>query len=60
MVGMLTDTRADKAIDLLLSRRRQDGTWRASGRRYWRRETEAVDWGDAREIVTAAAQAMLQ
>ena len=60
MVGMLTDTRADKAIDLLLSHRRPDGTWRASGRRYWRRETEAVDWGDAGEIVTATAQAMLQ
>lgn len=60
MVGLLTDTRADKAIDLLLSHRRPDGTWRASGRRYWRRETEAVDWGDAGEIVTATAQAMLQ
>jgi hypothetical protein len=64
MVGKLTDSRADSAIDLLLSIRRKDGTWRSTGRRYWRRAgqagVEAVDWGDAAPIVTAAAQAMLQ
>jgi hypothetical protein len=60
MLGMHTDPRANEAIDLLLKKRRADGSWRAGGHRYWRRETEAVDWGDARDMVTSAALAMLQ
>jgi hypothetical protein len=60
MLGLLGDPRAADALDHLRSLRRCDGTWRASGRRYWRRSTEAVDWGDAHEIVTAAALAVLQ
>jgi hypothetical protein len=60
MLGRIGDSRAADARQLLLDRRRPDGTWRADGRRYWRRTTEAVDWADARQIVTAAALAMLQ
>ena len=59
MAGRLGDPRANDALDLLLAQRQADGTWRAD-RRYWRQETEAVNWGDARPIVTAAARAMLQ
>jgi hypothetical protein len=60
MLGRIGDRRAADARQLLLDRRRPDGTWHADGRRYWRRATEAVDWADARQIVTAAALAMLQ
>jgi hypothetical protein len=56
----LGDAGAAEARQVLLDRRRPDGTWRADGRRYWRRTTEAVDWGDAHEIVTPIARAMLQ
>jgi hypothetical protein len=62
-VGQLADPRAGDALDLLLSQRRADGAWKASGRKYWSRRqsnTEVVDWGDAHEIVTAAALAVLQ
>lgn len=63
-LGLLSDARADEALEMLASLRRPDGTWRASGRRYWRLRgesgVEVVDWGDAHEIVTAAALAMLQ
>ena len=61
---MLSDARADEATELLMKRRRADGTWRADGHRYWRLSgesgVEVVDWGDAHELVTAAALAMLQ
>jgi hypothetical protein len=60
LLGMLTDSRTDDAMELLRRRRRPDGTWRAGGHRYWSRDSEAVDWGDAHEIVTPAALAMLQ
>ena len=58
--GVLNDSRADDAKELLMSRRRNDGTWRVSGHCYWRRETEAVFWGDAHQIVTSSARAVLQ
>jgi hypothetical protein len=60
VLGRLDDGRAAEARQLLLDRRRPDGRWRADGRRYWRGPTEAVDWGDAHEIVTPIARAMLQ
>lgn len=59
-LGLLCDPRCADALDLLTSLRAADGTWRASGRRYWRAATEAVDWGDAHQIVTPVALAMLQ
>jgi hypothetical protein len=64
MLGMLSDPRADEALELLVQKRRDDGTWRTSGERYWRlhgpSNVEAVDWGDAHQVVTAGALAMLQ
>jgi len=65
MLGLLSDQRAAEALELLRQKERPDGTWRASGRRYWRRGNvgtgvEAVTWGDAHEIVTPHAAAMLQ
>jgi hypothetical protein len=63
MLGLLKDPRAADAIELLNARRKPDGTWRATGRRYWRVSgsagREAVDWGDAYQIVTPAARALL-
>jgi hypothetical protein len=63
-VGRLRDPRASEAIELLRSRMRPDGTWRAGGHKYWRRHgksnVEVVDWGDAHQVVTAAALAVLQ
>ena len=64
-LGLLGDPRAADALQLLSSRRRADGTWRTSGHKYWRKlgaadYQDAVDWGDAHEIVTPAARAMLQ
>ena len=59
MLGLLDDSRADDARELLLQRRTPDGAWRADGRRYWRASTEAVNWGDAHQIVTPAALALL-
>jgi hypothetical protein len=58
--GLLDDPRTGDARDLLQSKRRKDGTWRVGGHSYWRRETEAVFWGDAHQVVTPAADAMLQ
>jgi hypothetical protein len=59
LVGRLRDPRAGDALDLLRSRMRLDGTWRVGGRRYWRRRgtsnLEAVDWGDAHQVVTPVA-----
>jgi hypothetical protein len=65
LLGRVHDPRAADALALLRARRRTDATWRAGGHRYWRRpgassQSEAVDWGDAHEIVTPAALAMLQ
>ncbi|HEV2139958.1 MAG TPA: hypothetical protein VGT01_02105 [Candidatus Dormibacteraeota bacterium] len=63
MVGRLGDRRAREALELLRARRRPDGMWCATGRRYWRQNgragVEAVDWGDAHQIVTPAALALL-
>jgi hypothetical protein len=60
MLGLLSDPRADDAMDLLRLRRKPDGTWRAGGRHYWTRHAEVVDWGDAHHLVTPVALAMLQ
>jgi hypothetical protein len=64
LVGRLGDPRAGEALDLLRSQRGQDGTWKASGWRYWslgrKSNVDVVDWGDAHEIVTAAALVVLQ
>lgn len=66
MLGRLADERASGALKLLRSQRRIDGTWRTGGRRYWRRpgravaNVEVVDWGDAQQIVTPHALAMVQ
>ena len=57
--GWLDDPRTADAKELLSRRRRADGTWGATGRRYWRRDTEVVDWGDAHEIVTHIAEKLL-
>ena len=59
-LGLLADRRTDDAMQLLASKRRADGTWRTGGRRYWTPATEVADWGDAHQIVTAAALAVLQ
>jgi len=59
-LGLLADRRAHDAMQLLASKRRADGTWRTGGRRYWTPATEVADWGDAHQIVTAAALAVLQ
>jgi hypothetical protein len=64
MLGRLADPRASQALTLLRSLRRSDGTWRTGGRRYWRLSgsstVEVVDWGNAHEIVTPNALAMVQ
>jgi len=59
MLGRLKDPRAKAALDHLESLRQPDGSWHAGGRRYWTRQTEAVDWGDAHEVITAAAERMV-
>ena len=65
-LGRLGDPRAADALGLLQARQRPDGTWRATGRRYWSRPArvaagvEVVDWGDAHELATPAALAMLE
>ena len=59
-LGKLSDPRTQPALELLKTKRRPDGTWCATGRRYWRRAAEVVDWGDARDMVTPAASALLQ
>jgi hypothetical protein len=66
LLDRLSDPRCAEALALLRSQRQANGTWRAGGRRYWRRpgsaqsNVEVVDWGDAQHVVTAAALAMLQ
>jgi hypothetical protein len=49
-MNLVTDRRASDAIELVIQRRRPDGTWAASG--YWwvvpgasRPNVEVVDWG---------------
>ena len=63
MLGLLKDPRAADALDLLGAKQRSDGTWRATGHKYWRvtgdASREVVDWGDAHQIVTPAALALL-
>jgi hypothetical protein len=63
-VGLLGDARADEGLERLRSLRRPDGSWKVSGRKYWRlrgaSNVEVVDWGDANQIVTAAALALTQ
>jgi hypothetical protein len=59
MLGWINDERASDALDHLESLRREDGTWRAGGHRYWRRSSEVVNWGDASELVTGAAVSIL-
>ena len=59
MLGLIRDARAAEALELLYEKRKPDGTWRASGRRYWTRSTEAVDWADAHEIITANARTLV-
>ena len=66
LLGRLADPRCAEALAFLHDRQRADGTWRAGGRRYWRRSASApsnvdvVDWGDAHQVVTAAALAVLK
>lgn len=64
MLDRHADRRADDARQLLIAMRRKDGTWRAGGHRYWRSKgnstVEVVNWGDASQIVTPVAMAMLQ
>ena len=59
LVGLAGDKRAAAALEHLRQLRRPDGTWRASGRRYWTRANEAVDWGDAHQVITPAAERIL-
>lgn len=62
------DPRAAEALDLLESKRRDDGTWSTDGRRYWRRpgsegsDVEVVDWGGGSpsELVTLNALRVLR
>ena len=56
MLGRAKDPRAAAALEHLEKLRRPDGTWRATGRRYWTKTTEAVEWGDASAVITAAAE----
>jgi len=59
MLGLAKDRRTAAALEHLQRLRRPDGTWRASGPRYWNRLTEAVDWGDAHQVITPAAERIL-
>lgn len=73
LVGLVTldrsvglgDPRTSDALDLVESRRHEDGTWRPEGK-WWKRpgskgsNVEAVDWGGtAHELLTARAREML-
>ena len=62
----LDDPRTADALDILESKRRPDGTWRAEGK-WWKRpgsngsNVEAVDWGDAaNEVLTEQAEGVLR
>ena len=60
MLGLSQDQRGEEARQLLLDRRRPDGTWRADGHRYWSPATEVVDWADGHQVVTAVALNILR
>lgn len=65
--GKLNDPRADEALDLIESKRCEDGTWHAEGY-YWkprgkaRSNVEVVDWGrrGANEMITLNALRVLK
>jgi hypothetical protein len=64
--GAISDPRAADALDVLESKRRPDGTWRAEGK-WWKRpgsrgsNIEAVDWGTrSNELLTAQAEGVLR
>lgn len=61
-LDLLADSRAQAALDLLESKRRPDGTWRA-GQRYWRArgrtQIDCVDWGAAADVLTRHAEDVL-
>jgi hypothetical protein len=59
MLGLIADSRTDDARQMLLGARRADGTWCATGRRYWRPANEVVNWGDAHQMVTPAAKELV-
>ena len=61
----LDDARTADALDLLESKRREDGSWRAEAK-WWKRpgskgsNVEAVDWGEAAsELLTEQARGVL-
>jgi len=61
----LDDPRIADALDLVESKRREDGTWRSEGK-WWKRpgsngsNVEAVEWGEtAHELLTACARDVL-
>jgi hypothetical protein len=62
--GKVRDARAQEALDVVESKRGEDGLWRADAR-YWRppgsrTAVEAVDWGDAVEPLTLNALRVLR
>jgi hypothetical protein len=63
-VGKQRDPRAGEALERLQSLRRADGMWRTGGRKHWRlhgtSNVEAVDWGDAHQVVTPIALGILE
>ena len=63
-LGKQRDPRAGEALERLQSLRRADGTWRTGGRKHWRlhgtSNVEAVDWGDAHQVVTPIALGILE
>ena len=63
--GRLDDRRTARALDILESKRRPDGTWRCEGK-WWKRpgskgsNVEAVDWGEtAHGLLTERSEAAL-
>jgi hypothetical protein len=64
-LGLLQRPEAADALDLLESQRRSDGSWAASGRRYWRMSgrsgREVVSWaGFDHQVITRQAGAILE
>jgi hypothetical protein len=66
--GRVTDPRAAEALDLIESKRKDDGRWRADGRAYWKppgsegSNLEVVDWArrGPNEMVTLNALRVLR
>lgn len=65
-MGLVGDSRASDALDLLEEKRLSDGTWRA-GARWWKApgskgsNVEVVDWGaGANELATLHALRVLR